>query len=59
MSEISAGLGFPFHNNGGRVDLAIEYGFRGDLETTLYKEKLLRISASISGGELWFQRPVR
>ncbi len=56
---VSVGLGLPFLQNRGRVDLALEYGTRGVLEHDPYQENLFRISCSITGGELWFQRRPR
>lgn len=53
---VSAGLGLPFLKNRGRVDLALEYGQRGSLQQDPYQENIVRISCSITGGELWFQR---
>ncbi|MBN1541197.1 hypothetical protein JW992_03555 [candidate division KSB1 bacterium] len=56
---ISAGVGLPFHGNRGRIDLAIEIGQRGDLESGFFKETIARFSGTISASELWFHRPVR
>ncbi|MBD3387207.1 hypothetical protein GF407_20045 [candidate division KSB1 bacterium] len=56
---VTVGLGLPFLRNRGRVDLALEYGKRGVLEHDPYQENLFRISCSITGGELWFQRRPR
>ena len=51
---ISAGLGIPLLRNVSQIDIAIQYGTRGDLDTNGISEKLLRLNLSISGGEKWF-----
>ncbi|HPG39490.1 MAG TPA: hypothetical protein PLP19_00495 [bacterium] len=53
---VSAGLGFPFHRNYGRVDLTIEAGKRAGADTKNYNETVFRFTGSITGSELWFQR---
>jgi hypothetical protein len=53
---ITAGLGFPFLANRGRVDLSIEYGQRDSGLSDGYGEQIIRFSGSVTGGELWFQR---
>lgn len=53
---VTAGLGFPFLANRGRVDLSIEYGKRDSGAMDGYGENIIRLSGSVTGGELWFQR---
>ncbi|MBN1481429.1 hypothetical protein EH223_03595 [candidate division KSB1 bacterium] len=53
---VTGGMGFPFNKNAGRIDLALEYGERGSTEAYPYSEKLIRLSASITMAEKWFQR---
>ncbi len=52
---VAAGLGVPFNRGFSRVDLALEWGKRGNGDNFL-QENILRISASINGSERWFQR---
>jgi long-subunit fatty acid transport protein len=56
---LSFGFGFPFQANNGRIDIALEIGYRGNLNNAAYRENIARVSCSISGSELWFQRPKR
>jgi len=51
---ISAGFGIPLLRNASQVDIAFQYGLRGNLETNSISEKLFRLNLSISGGEKWF-----
>ena len=53
---VTGGLGFPFNKNAGRIDLALEVGERSSTEAYPYSEGLIRISASITMAEKWFQR---
>jgi hypothetical protein len=53
---ISAGIGLPFAVTVGQVDLAFEIGKRGDVERFMYEDTIFRLSASLTGGERWFQR---
>lgn len=53
---ISGGAGFPFNKNAGRIDVALEYGQRSSTDAFPYSEKLIRISASVTMAEKWFQR---
>jgi hypothetical protein len=52
----SGGAGFPFNNNAGRIDVALEYGKRSSSDAFPYSENIIRISASVTMAEKWFQR---
>ncbi|MBN1465768.1 hypothetical protein JXA02_08415 [candidate division KSB1 bacterium] len=53
---VTAGLGFPFNKNAGRIDLALEVGERSSGHAYPYSESLSRLTASITMAEKWFQR---
>ena len=53
---VTAGLGVPFASGAGALDLAIEYGKRGDVSKNSFQESIMRFSLYVSGGELWFRR---
>ncbi len=53
---LTFGIGLPFHVNAGRVDLSLEVGTRGQLPQADYRDAIIRLSGSITGSELWFQR---
>ncbi|MDZ7722951.1 MAG: hypothetical protein U5R06_09160 [candidate division KSB1 bacterium] len=53
---VSAGLGFPFHSNMGRLDLAVQYGTRYESLSDGYQETIYRLVGSITSSEKWFQR---
>ncbi len=53
---LSFGIGLPFHFDAGRIDIAVEIGHRGSLTDFNHKESIYRLSASITSGEMWFQR---
>lgn len=50
------GVGIPFNFNISRLDLGIEYGWRGDIDRQGAKETVLRMVVGITGGEKWFVR---
>ena len=52
---ISGGIGFPLGTDT-RINLAVEYGFRGTTENQLQKDNILRFIATVNVGELWFVR---
>ncbi len=52
----SGGAGFPFNQNAGRIDVALEYGKRSSSDAFPYSENIIRISASVTMAEKWFQR---
>ncbi|CUS95231.1 hypothetical protein JGI6_01948, partial [Candidatus Kryptonium thompsonii] len=47
----AVGFGFPVSFDT-RVNLSIEYGFRGDLD--IVRDRILRISIGVNTGEIWF-----
>ncbi|NOZ61530.1 MAG: hypothetical protein GXO74_07590 [Calditrichaeota bacterium] len=53
---VSFGLGFPYYNGKGRVDLALQYGRRGELTTNTVKEQIFKVYISVIAGEKWFVR---
>jgi len=40
-----------------RVDITAQYGMRGTTDFGLQKDKILRLSLSVTGAEAWFVRP--
>jgi len=50
----SFGLGFPIVKNRNRIDMAFEFGQRGDLDLNFLRETFIRFNLSISTNELWF-----
>ncbi|CUS83007.1 hypothetical protein [Candidatus Kryptobacter tengchongensis] len=48
---LTVGFGFPVSFDT-RLNLAIEYGIRGDLE--IVRDRILRISIGVNTGEIWF-----
>jgi long-subunit fatty acid transport protein len=53
---LTAGLGLPFRRGSSRLDMAFEFGKRGDLKTNPAEETVFRFSISVSGAERWFVR---
>jgi len=53
---LTAGFGLPVVGDT-RLNVGAEYAFRGTTEKQLQKDKILRISITLSGSELWFLRP--
>jgi hypothetical protein len=53
---ITTGLGLPFRLGSGRIDVAFEFGKRGDLASNSAEESIMRLSFSINGAERWFAR---
>ena len=52
---LTGGVGIPvFHET--RLNIAAEYSFRGTTNQQLQKDKIFRLSFTLSGGELWFIR---
>lgn len=52
---ITGGLGIPVFRDT-RLNIAAEFSFRGTTDLQLQKDKILRISFTLTGGELWFVR---
>lgn len=53
---VTAGLGLPYRRGHSRLDVAIEYGKRGDLIDNPAEETIFRFSISASAAERWFVR---
>ena len=53
------GFGLPLLGRKTQIDIALNYGIRGSLETNGITEKLFRISLSLTGGERWFVRTIK
>jgi hypothetical protein len=53
---ITGGFGIPIFSDT-RIDIGAEYSFRGTTDQHLQKDKILRLSFTLSGGEIWFVRP--
>jgi hypothetical protein len=53
---LTLGVGIPIIDMN-RLDMALEYGWRGTDASLLGKRSLLRLSVSFSIGEFWFIRP--
>ncbi len=56
---LSFGLGFPIVKNQNRIDLAFEFGQRGDLGLNFLREMFFRFNFSLSTNELWFVQQER
>ena len=50
------GVGLPFYSGVGRLDIALGFGKRGNLNDNSVEESLFQLMISISGGEKWFHR---
>jgi hypothetical protein len=50
------GFGLPVISDT-RLNIGVEYSLRGTTASQLQKDKILRISFTLSGGEQWFYRP--
>ncbi len=53
--SVMGGFSFPLSYQN-TVDIAIQYSIRGTKDANLFQEKILRLSAGVSLGELWFIR---
>lgn len=49
----TAGIGLPLGNDG-RLNIGLEYGIRGTTSSSLVKNNILRLTLSISAGDIWF-----
>jgi hypothetical protein len=56
---LTFGLGFPIIKNQNRIDLAFEFGQRGDLGLNFLREMFFRFNFSLSTNELWFVQQER
>ena len=52
---LTGGLGIPLGGES-MLNVAVEYGSRGTQESNLVKDRIFRVSASLSISELWFVR---
>lgn len=52
----SLGVGLPIKWAAARLDLALEAGKRGSLNTNTFRETVIRFTGSVTVGELWFFR---
>jgi len=52
----AVGIGIPFFVDQGRVDIALEFGKRANLNVNPVEEKIVRILVNVIGGERWFVR---
>ncbi|MBN1562142.1 hypothetical protein JW998_17945 [candidate division KSB1 bacterium] len=52
----TGGIGLPFNKDAGRIDLALEFGERSSTSAYPYSENLVRLTASVTMAEKWFQR---
>jgi len=55
-SCITFGLGLPIKRRIAEINIAFNYGKRGDLNKNGLSENIYRVSLSLSIGEKWFQR---
>jgi hypothetical protein len=53
---IGLGVGLPILSPNDRIDLAIQYGRRGDLTKNLALENIFKFNVSVTAGSLWFVR---
>jgi len=53
---LTGGFGIPIFGET-RIAIGAEYAFRGTTNKNLQKDKILRISLTLNGSELWFVRP--
>ena len=51
---LSFGLGLPIAMDQNRIDMAFEFGQRGELDLNFLREMFFRFNLSISANELWF-----
>ncbi len=56
---LTFGLGFPIVKNQNRIDMALEFGQRGDLDLNFLREIFFRFNFAISTNELWFVQQER
>ena len=53
---LGIGVGLPILSPNDRIDLALQYGKRGDLSTNLASENIFRFNVSVTAASLWFVR---
>ncbi len=54
---LSYGMGFPLIWNRSKFEASLIIGRRGDISINQYEETFMRLSFSITVGEIWFQNP--
>jgi len=52
----TAGIGLPLGNDG-RLNIGLEYGIRGTTSASLVRNNILRLTLSVSAGDIWFIQP--
>lgn len=52
----SAGISYPFRNGRHSLDVAVEYGLRGDLSSNGGQENILKVRFGLNLGGSWFVR---
>jgi len=52
---LTCGLGLPLFG-GSKIDVALNFGTRGDLEANGLSEKFIRLGLAVTTGEKWFMR---
>ncbi len=55
---VTSGLGIPIFGDT-RIDVGLEYSYRGTTLQQLQRDNIIRINMTLSGSELWFERPER
>ncbi|MDI6766522.1 MAG: hypothetical protein QME52_06840 [Bacteroidota bacterium] len=55
---ITGGIGIPIFGDT-RIDVGLEYSYRGTTLQQLQQDNIIRINITLSGSELWFERPER
>jgi hypothetical protein len=53
---ISLGLGLPYYEGKGRLDVAFQYGKRGSLSANNVEETIFQVYITVIAGEKWFMR---
>ena len=53
---ITAGLGLPVIGDS-RLNFGMEYSWRGTTDNQLQRDKIVRVTITLTGGETWFIRP--
>ena len=53
---VAGGIGFPLGPEA-RLNVAVEYGFRGTTANQLQEDNIVRFMVTLNIGELWFVRP--
>jgi hypothetical protein len=56
---ITVGISFPIRKHRNRIDIAFEYGQRGNANSTILNERFFGLSFSLSSSEQWFVREKR